>query len=156
MKPFIKLIISLIIPLAVGAVSAVFTMRSVQTWYPILNKPFFNPPNWIFAPVWTVLYIMMGIAFYIIWKKPWQGNEKRTAITVYFIQLLLNFAWSAIFFYFHRKGWALAEISVLWIMIVITIRVFGKISRTAAWLLIPYIIWVSFACLLTYAIWQLN
>ena len=156
MKPVVKLIISLIIPLAVGAVSSYFTIESVQGWYVTLSKPSFNPPNWIFAPVWTVLYIMMGIALFLVWKSTVALPIKRTAIILFSIQMLLNFFWSFIFFYLHQKAAALAEIILLWIFILATIIAFAKISKVAAWLLVPYIVWVSFAMLLTYSIWHLN
>ncbi|MCP9749411.1 TspO/MBR family protein [Ferruginibacter sp. HRS2-29] len=156
MKPIFKLIISIAIPLAVGAVSGYLTMESVQTWYTTLNKPSFNPPNGIFAPVWTTLYIMMGIACFLVWKKDFPQPAKRRALIFYSIQLLLNFLWSFIFFYLHEKGAALAEIILLWIFILLTIISFGKISKPAAWLLVPYILWVSFATVLTYSIWNLN
>jgi len=156
MKPIFKLIISIAIPLAIGAVSGYFTIESVQTWYTTLNKPSFNPPNGIFAPVWTTLYIMMGIACYLIWRKDVENAQKKKALIFYSIQLILNFLWSFIFFYLHQKGAALAEIILLWIFILLTIISFSKISKAAAWLLVPYILWVSFATLLTYSIWKLN
>jgi translocator protein len=156
MKPIFKLIISIAIPLAVGALSGYFTSESVSGWYSTINKPSFNPPNWIFAPVWTVLYILMGIACYIVWKRSADLHSKRGALIVYGIQLALNFAWSILFFYFQQPGWALAEIILLWIFIFITILQFGKISSVAAWLLVPYIAWVSFAALLNFNIWELN
>jgi translocator protein len=156
MKPYLKLIIAIAIPLLVGGVSGFFTTESVNGWFTTINKPSFNPPNWIFAPVWTTLYILMGIAFYLVWKST--GNEavKRTAIIFYCIQLVLNFLWSFIFFKLHQPGWAIVDIVLMWIMILLTILWFGKISSAAAWLLVPYICWVSFASVLNYAIWRLN
>ena len=156
MKPIVKLIISIAVPLLVGAVSGFFTSESVAGWYSTIRKPSFNPPNSIFAPVWTVLFIMMGLACFLVWKKSSDMYSKKSALTFYGIQLALNFAWSIIFFYFQQPGWALIEIVILWIFIFITIRKFGDISPMAAWLLVPYICWVSFAAVLNFNIWELN
>lgn len=151
-----RFIISILIPVLTGAVAGFFTNGGVKGWYERANKPSFNPPGWIFGPVWTILYILMGIALYLVWKSDADRRIKSTAITFFGIQLLLNFCWSFIFFSAGELGWAFAEIIVLWIMILATILYFGKISKTAAWLLVPYIAWVSFASVLNYAIWQLN
>ena len=151
-----KLIISIAIPLMVGAIAGFFTSSGVNSWYAIANKPPFNPPNWLFAPVWTALYLMMGIALFLVWSKDANEAIKKTAIILFSLQLLLNFAWSFIFFYEHQPGWAFVEIIAMWIMILFTIVYFGKISSLAAWLLVPYISWVSFAALLNFYIWRLN
>ncbi len=156
MKPVSKLIFSVLIPLIVGGVSSAFTIPGVRGWYTTLAKPQFNPPNWLFAPVWTVLYIMMGISFYLVWKSSAVPLLKKRAMTLFAAQLCLNFLWSFIFFTLHLKAAALVEISILWIFILLTILTFWKISRPAAWLLVPYICWVSFAGILTYSIWHLN
>ena len=157
MKPFYKLIISVVLPVMVGWVSSYFTATSVKTWFITLQKPFFNPPSWLFAPVWTILYILMSIAFFLIWKSNIANdNLKKRAIAFYFVQLLLNFFWSVIFFYARQPGWAFAEILVLLLMIIVTTFYFYKISKTAGWLMAPYILWVCFATLLNYSIWQLN
>jgi translocator protein len=155
MKKILRLALSVGLPLMVGAIAGIFTSSAVKGWYSGLIKPSFNPPNWVFAPVWTALYIMMGIAFYIVWQtKP---NERlKKAIPFYTIQLALNFSWSLVFFYLHQPGWALVNIILLWIFIAVTIYHFSKISKAAAWLLVPYILWVSFASALNWAIWQLN
>ena len=116
----------------------------MDTWFTTVNKPSFNPPNWLFAPVWTALYIMMGIAFYLIWKSKAGLKTKSIAIVLYSWQLTFNFLWSFIFFFAHQPGWALVDIIVLWLLILLTIIWFGKISPAAAWLLVPYICWVSF------------
>jgi tryptophan-rich sensory protein len=149
-------VLSILLPLIVGGVSGFFTTGSIEGWYITLNKPWFNPPNWIFGPVWTLLYLMMGIAFFLIWKSDAPTDTKKIAITVYFVQLVLNFAWSLIFFYMEQPGWALVDILLMWAAILYTILVFGKISSAAAWLLVPYICWVSFATVLNFAIWKLN
>ena len=151
-----KLFISILVPFLVGAVAGLFTSSGVNGWYAVANKPWFNPPNWIFAPVWTLLYIMMGIAFFLVWKASADKNVKQTAMIMFSIQLILNFFWSFIFFKLQQPGWAFAEIILMWVMILLTILWFGKISAMAAWLLVPYICWVSFATVLNYSIWKLN
>ncbi len=156
MNAKIKLIIAISLPLAVGAVAGLFTSTAVGGWYSTVVKPSFNPPNWIFGPVWTLLYILMGIAFYLVWIKAGDNDLKRNAMLFYFIQLALNFCWSFIFFYAEQPGWALADIILLWVFIAATIYWFSKISKTAAWLLVPYILWVTFATALNFAIWKLN
>lgn len=151
-----KLLISILVPLLVGTFSGFFTSSGVNGWYVTANKPWFNPPNWIFAPVWTTLYILMGIALYLVWKSGADKTLKQTAIILFAVQLTLNFFWSFIFFKLQLPGWAFAEIILMWVMIFFTILWFGKISPVAAWLLVPYISWVSFASVLNYAIWELN
>jgi len=150
-----KLFYSLLVTLGVGFVSGFATASSIGGWYAQLNKPAFNPPNWIFGPVWTLLYILMGISLWMIWKKP-PSLYKSNALWLFFIQLFLNFCWSFLFFNFHKIGLALVDISVLWIFIVLTIIAFSKLDKTAAWLLVPYICWVSFATILNAAIYRLN
>jgi tryptophan-rich sensory protein len=156
MNNLFKLIISVAIPLAVGGISGFFTVTGVESWYQTINKPSWNPPNWIFGPVWTTLYLMMGVALFLIWKSDSSDILKRTAIILFAVQLLLNFFWSFIFFDQQQIGWALVEIIALWLFIFMTIFAFGNISKIAAWLLVPYISWVSFATILNYTIWKLN
>ena len=139
-----------------GIIGALFTARSVQTWYTTLQKPSFNPPSWLFGPVWTVLYLLMGIAAYLVWAKGWTVPGVKTALFVFALQLVLNSLWSILFFGVRQPGWAFMEIVVLWAAIVVTIVLFWKISRTAAFLLVPYILWVSFAAVLNYSLWRLN
>ncbi len=150
-----KLFVSLLTTLAVGGIAGFATATAIDTWYVHLNKPSFNPPNWLFAPVWTVLYIMMGIALYLIWKLP-SSQKRNTAMVVFFIQLLLNFLWSLIFFNMHETGYALVDIVLLLSMILTTIFYFRPLSKTAALMLVPYSLWVSFATVLNYSIWYLN
>lgn len=153
---FIALIINLAIPLAIGALGAYFTASSVDTWFKTVNKPSFNPPDSVFGPVWTFLYILMGLSAYLVWQKRDQiAHVPRTA-AIYLIQLVLNLAWSFIFFYAHELGIAVIEIVVLWIVIIINAFTFYKIDKTAGLLFIPYILWVSFATILTYNIFVLN
>jgi len=151
-----KLIIAVAIPVAVGATSGFFTVTGAGSWYQSINKPSWNPPGWIFGPVWTTLYLLMGIALYLVWKSETSSDLKKTAITLFSIQLILNFFWSIIFFNQQQIGWALVEIIMMWIAILFTIFSFAKISNIAAWLLVPYISWVSFATILNYTIWKLN
>lgn len=139
--------------LAVGGVAGFATMGGVTGWYQTLTKPSFNPPNWLFGPVWTVLYVLMAVAAWLVWRKVGLGAP---AMIFFFLQLLLNFAWSFIFFRAHATGWALADITVLWITIVATMVAFVQIDTAAAWLLAPYLAWVSFASLLNASIWRLN
>jgi benzodiazapine receptor len=150
-----KFFLSLLIPIAVGAFAGFAMTYNIDSWYATLSKPYFNPPNWIFAPVWTSLNILMGIALYLIWKKP-DSKNRRSAMLLFFVQLLLNFLWSFIFFYFHAIAAALFDISILWLALFLTIILFSRLSKTAAWLLVPYIIWVSFATILNVYIFNLN
>lgn len=156
MKNGLKLLISLALPLMVGFSGSLWTMTGPGTWFEQVRKPEWNPPGWLFAPVWTTLYILMGIALFLVWKSSSSMGRKKTAMILWGIQLLLNFAWSFIFFNQHLIGLALADIIVLWFFILLTIFAFARISKPAAWLLVPYICWVSFATLLNYTIWVLN
>jgi tryptophan-rich sensory protein len=151
-----KLIISIFIPLIVGAVAGLATSSNIKGWYQTLKKPSFAPPDYLFGPVWTALYIFMGIAFFLIWKNETKEHWKQKALIIFVIQLFLNLVWTFLFFYFKWKGIALFEIILLWATIFLTILVFAKISKTAAWLLVPYICWVSFASILNFAFWHLN
>lgn len=158
MRNFVKLLISLVIAQLAGLIGSVFTAPAIGSWYATLNKPSFNPPPWLFAPVWIILYLLMGIAFYLIWKNsdPASVKLKRRASGLFFVQLILNAWWSVIFFGLRRPDWALLEIVVLWLMIVWTMIAFQKISRPAAYLLWPYLLWVSFAAYLNYSLWLIN
>lgn len=150
-----KLLYSLILTLGVGAISGIATASNIAGWYATLSKPSFNPPNWLFGPVWTLLYLLMGIALSIIWKKP-KSLVKSNSLWLFFIQLFLNFCWSFLFFYFHNIGMALVDIGMLWIFITLTIFSFSRLDKKAGWILIPYICWVSFALILNGAIYGLN
>ncbi len=156
----LKLIFSISICLAAGLIGSFFTADAISNWYATVNKPDFNPPNWIFGPVWTTLYILMGISLYRIWvsvplKKHISPNKKK-AIVVFGIQLILNTIWSIIFFGLENPGIALLEIYILLAAIVYTKYLFCKIDKLAGYLLIPYIAWVTFASILNFFIWQLN
>jgi translocator protein len=150
-----KLILSLILTLGTGAVAGIFTGQSVSGWYATLNQPSFNPPNWVFGPVWSTLYFLMGISLYLVWKqKP--SAERNHAILIFIVQLVLNFLWSFLFFYFHMIGAALIDIILLWVTILTMIVLFFKIRPVAAYLNIPYLLWVSFASVLNTSYFFLN
>lgn len=153
---FVPFIICLIIPLSIGALGGFFTMEAVKTWYTTLNKPSFNPPNYLFGPVWSTLYAIMGIASYLIWKRRNVTKNYTLAASVYFIQLVLNLMWSFIFFYQQQIGLALIEIIILLVAIIANSILFYRINKLAGLLYIPYIMWVSFATVLTYSIYMLN
>lgn len=156
MSKVLKFILSLVLTLGAGAIGSLATTKAIPTWYAIINKPSFNPPNWIFAPVWTTLFILMGIAFYLVWTQTRKHKEVKFALNVFVIQLIFNILWSVIFFGLKLPGLAFLDIIILWIAILFTIIKFNKISRAASYLLIPYLIWVSFASILNFSIWQLN
>jgi translocator protein len=155
MSNFIKLIISIIIPQLAGGIGAIFTSKSVATWYKTLKRPSLNPPDWVFGPVWTILFLLMGISLYLVWTSENVGGKK-LAIWVFGLQLALNVLWSIIFFGAHRPDLALVEIFVLWLAILANIFVFCSISKPAGLLLLPYLFWVSFAAYLNYNLWKLN
>jgi translocator protein len=151
----LTIIICIAIPLIAGGISGIAVSGNVTSWYATLNKPVFNPPNYLFGPVWTMLYIMMGISLFLIWKSP-PCDARNYALAIFCIQLVLNFAWSFIFFLFKQAGWAFFEIILVWISVVAMIIIFHRINKTAAFLQIPYLLWVSFASVLNGAIWWLN
>lgn len=151
----LKLLISIALPLGVGAIAGMFTAQAVPEWFASLNRPWFSPPNWVFGPVWTALYLLMGVSFFLIWKHGASRN-RQLAIVAYFIQLLLNFAWSFIFFYFKMIGLALVEISLLWLSIVVMLLLFHRVKPAAAYLNLPYFLWVTFATFLTAGYFLLN
>ena len=156
MVKLLKLITSIMVCLLAGALGTIFTISSIPTWYMHLNRPFFSPPNWIFAPVWTTLYILMGISFYLIWIKGFKTKKVRDAVTVFIIQLALNAIWTPVFFGYKNILFALVIIIAMWIYIIKTIQAFLKIDKTAAYLLYPYLAWVSFATILNFSVWILN
>jgi len=150
-----KLTFSILVSLSAGGIGSFFTASSIPTWYSTLNKPFFNPPNWIFAPVWTTLYILMGVSLYLVLVAKTK-KDKRVPITIFATQLVLNTLWSIIFFGLKSPLIALIEIIFLWITILFTIKQFNQISPISSYLLYPYLAWVSFASLLNLAIFLLN
>ncbi|MGB5270586.1 TspO/MBR family protein [Eudoraea sp.] len=155
-KKLTYIAISVSICLIIGFLSGYATQSSVNDWYLSLNKPSFNPPNWIFGPVWTLLYILMGIAAGIVWAKGFYHIWVKTALYNFGFQLLFNALWSVVFFGFKNPFWALLVILFLLALILLTIKWFNVVSRTAALLLIPYFLWVCFATILNYKIWEMN
>jgi tryptophan-rich sensory protein len=148
--------IAVAICLLIGFLSSTVTQSSIVNWYPSLNKPSFNPPNWIFAPVWSVLYILMGIAAGLVWARGFHHIWVKTALYHFIFQLLFNALWSIVFFGLQEPFWALLVIFTLLILIILTIKWFKVVHRTAALLMIPYLLWVCFATVLNYKIWELN
>jgi benzodiazapine receptor len=151
-----KLAISIALCLLAGFIGSAFTTPSIATWYVSLAKPVFNPPNWIFGPVWTALYIMMGVSLYLVWSKGLKTKDSKTAVSVFAVQIALNSLWSILFFGLHSPMYAFACIIALWMAIYINILLFMRISKPAGYLLVPYILWVSFAAVLNYYIFILN
>jgi len=156
MNNTIKFVISVAVPLAVGGLSGFATARGVADWYPTLTKPTFNPPAWIFGPVWTVLYIMMGVAAFLVWRRGLEVDGVRIALTVFIVQLSLNGLWSILFFGMQAPGWALVEIILLWTAIGVTTVLFSRVALPAGILLLPYWGWVTFATVLNASLWWLN
>jgi len=153
---FVAFLINILIPLSFGVVGGLITKMSIKTWYPYIEKASFNPPNWLFPPVWSLLFIIIGVSAYLVWSKRAQIAHLPRTIAIYFIQLILNLCWSYLFFYHHLIGASLIEIIALLAAILVNGIVFYKIDKTAGLLFIPYFLWVSFATLLTYNIYLLN
>ncbi len=156
MKKAFGILVFIVICELAGIVGSIFTTPSIPGWYAGLVKPPFNPPGWVFAPVWTILYAMMGLAAYLVYDKGPRRPEVRKALAVFAIQLVLNALWSIVFFGARQILGAVIVIILLWVMILVTIRLFSRISKTAAYLLIPYILWVSFAAVLNISLFVLN
>jgi len=150
------LVICIAIPLIIGGIGSFFTMPEVLGWYAGLQKPWFNPPSWIFGPVWTLLYILMGISLWLVIRDGVEEKPVQQAVLVFAAQLLANLAWSIIFFGMHNLLGAVLEILLLDALIIATIVTFRKIDQKAAWLLVPYICWSGFATILTATVWMLN
>lgn len=151
-----KFIASMGVCIVAGFVGSLATRSSITTWYAGLTKPPFNPPNQIFAPVWTILYVLMGVSAFVVWRKGLRSKQVKIALGIFAGQLVLNVLWSVIFFGFRLPFPAFIEIIILWIAILFTILLFRKMSMIAALLLIPYILWVSFAAVLNFSLWRLN
>ncbi len=151
-----KFIISILLCEITGIMSALLASAQNNVWFDNLNKPTWNPPGYLFGPVWTTLYLLMGISLALIWKNKATEINKRKAYLIFATQLFLNFCWSIFFFRFHSPALALVDIILMVITIIMTIFIFSSFSKTAAWLLVPYILWVSFATILNFSIWYLN
>jgi benzodiazapine receptor len=152
----VSLVVAVVIPLVVGGLGGVATASAIPTWYQDLNKPSWNPPNWVFGPVWTLLYILMGVAAWLVWRLGWDNPQVRVALAIFGVQLLLNLFWSLIFFGLRSPGWAVLEIIILWGFILATTVQFYRLESVAGLLLVPYQLWVTFAALLNATVWQLN
>jgi len=160
---FSKLIITIGVSELAGVIGSVFTVSAIPVWYAGLAKPALNPPGWVFGPVWTALYALMGISLFLIWKQHSNILQNvrmlwvwKMGVAAFFVQLFLNAIWSIIFFGLHDPFWAFIDIVALWFAIVWTLAVFYKISKPAAYILLPYLFWVSFASYLNYSILILN
>jgi len=156
MRKVLGILVFILLCELAGIVGSFFTRPSIPGWYAGLVKPSFNPPNWIFGPVWTTLYVLMGLAAYLVYEKGLRRNDVRKALAVFGGQLVLNALWSIVFFGAHQILGAAVLIVVLWAMILATILLFSRISKAAAYLLIPYILWVSFATVLNISLYVLN
>jgi benzodiazapine receptor len=155
-KDLFKLILCLIVCQLAGFVGSLFTSPRIPAWYASLNKPSFTPPNWVFSPVWISLFVIMGISLFLVWQKTLRHPYVRVALLWFVVQLALNMLWSIIFFGLKSPFFAFIEIIFLWIAILITIIRSFRVSRLPGVLLIPYILWVSFAAVLNFSIWNLN
>jgi tryptophan-rich sensory protein len=151
-----RLVASIVICLFPGIAGSAVTVAGVSQWYPSLAKPFFNPPSWIFTPVWTILYIMMGISLFLIWRKPISTPGRKKALYIFAVQLVLNAAWSPVFFGLRSIVGGMILITLLWLSIGLVIYIFDRISRKAALLLVPYFLWVSFASMVNFSLLILN
>ena len=156
MTDIVKLLISVLACQCAGFIGSIFTTPSIPTWYATLQKPPFTPPNWLFAPAWITLYLLMGISAFIIWRRGVDNRGVREALIVFLIQLILNSLWSVVFFGLKSPLYGVVVIIVLWIAILFTILKFFKLSTVAGGLLLPYILWVSFAAALNISVWVLN
>ncbi len=157
MNRFLKILIFVATCIGVGFVSGMATQSGVDDWFPTLEKPSFNPPNWVFAPVWSFLYILMGVAAGRVWGRiDFERDNVKKALLFFWIQLALNALWSVLFFVLHNPLIALVEIILLWLMIYETYAKFKSIDKIAGWLFIPYLLWVTFATVLNAGLWWLN
>ncbi len=151
-----KLLLSVIICQLAGLIGAFFTSPSISTWYASLVKPAFNPPNSVFGPIWTIIYTLIGISLYLVIRDGIESKEKKTALIVFSVHLILNSLWSILFFGIKNIFLAFFEIIILWGMIVYTMLLFKRINQKTVYLLTPYLLWVSFAAILNFSIWRLN
>ena len=151
-----KLAVSIVICQLAGIIGSFFTSSSVSSWYLQLNKPSFSPPNWIFGPVWITLYTLMGISLFLVWKKGIEKKDVRAAVMIFGLHLFLNALWSFLFFGLQNPFIGLIGILLVLISLLVVIRKFYSISKKSAYILIPYLVWVSFATLLNFSIWILN
>jgi benzodiazapine receptor len=156
LKQISKLVAAIVACLAAGAIGSIFTRTAIANWYTTLEKPPFTPPDWLFAPVWTLLYILMGVAAFLVWRMGSRDRQVRVALIVFLVQLVLNAFWSIAFFGLESPLYGLIVISILWVAILVTIVLFFRISKVSSILMWPYLLWVSFATVLNSSIWLLN
>ena len=150
------LIGSILIPLVIGYLGAIVTIPQISTWYSTLSKPWWSPPNWLFGPIWTTLYLLMGIALFFVWREGLHRRDVRFAILIFSVQLALSLLWSIVFFSFHALFGSFIVVMLLWLAILANIIAFLIISKWAGFLLVPYIVWVSIASYLNYSVYLLN
>lgn len=155
-RDVISLVVALVIPLVVGGIGGFATTSSLSDWYRVIERPSWTPPDWIFGPVWTFLYLVIGVASWLVWRQGWDSPGVRGALSLFGVQLILNLLWSVIFFGLRSPSWALLEIVVLWVMILLTMVQFYRLNTIAGLLFVPYQLWVTFATALNAAIWWLN
>ena len=155
-KDILKLIIAIAICQVIGNIGTIFTISAISTWYVTLQKPSFTPPNWLFGPVWTTLFTLMGISLYLVWNKGLENKNVKSSVFIFFLQLVLNVFWSFLFFGLKFPFYAFIEIIILWITIAVTIFKFYNVSKKAGLIIIPYLVWVSVALALNYYVWILN
>lgn len=156
LKSNLSLIVWIVLCQLAGGIGSLFTSSAIPDWYASLVRPAIAPPNWIFGPVWTTLYLLMGIAAWLVWRRRGEVSVAKIGLIIFGVQLVLNSLWSILFFGLHSPEAAFVEIIFLWIAIVATIVWFAKVSKSAAWLLVPYLAWVSFAAYLNYQFYVLN
>ena len=155
-RKIVKIIIAILVCQLAGVIGSIFTMSSIPTWYATLQKPSFSPPNWLFGPVWTTLFTLMGISLYLVWDRISRSKETKKPLVIFGVQLVLNIFWSVLFFGLKSSFYAFIEIIILWLAIAFNIFKFYKISKNAGLLLIPYLLWVTVATILNFYIWMLN
>ncbi len=154
LKKLLKLFFCILLCEGAGLIGSIATSSSLNSWYVSLNKPLISPPGWLFAPVWTIIYVLMGVSLFLVLEK--KGKSKKKAIWVFSFQLLLNILWSFLFFGFQMPLLAFVEIIILWILILTMMKEFAKIEKKTKWLLLPYILWTSFAAVLNFWFWIIN
>lgn len=156
MTQALALVVAVLLPLAVGGLGSLATFGAVREWYPTLVRPSFAPPTWVFGPVWTALYLMMGLACWLVWRHGIARPEVRSALVLYGVQLVFNLAWSWLFFGLRQPLLALLDIGILLALVALTAFRFDAVSRAAAGLMLPYLAWVTFATVLNAGFWWLN
>ena len=156
-RPLLALAVAILTVELVGASGSIFTVQGLGTWYDTLQQPALAPPNWVFGPVWTTLFALIGVALWLVWRQVDSSpREAQLGFGVFVLHFVFNLGWSAVFFGIQEIGWGLVVIGILWLLIVATMWAFDRVDRRAALLLVPYLLWVSFAAYLNYRFWVLN